>query len=89
VRSTAGDLAGVPAGGQDEEESDEAEELDPEGEVDGDDEAEADEEADDAEDFVAPDSWVLDLLSEDLASEEAVLAAGFSASIAFFLDSDG
>jgi hypothetical protein len=43
-----------------------------------------DEEADSAEDLGALDSWVL-----DLASEEAVLAAGFSASIAFFLDSDG
>jgi hypothetical protein len=43
----------------------------------------------DAEDFVAPESWVLDLASEDFGSDEAVLAAGFSASIAFFLDSDG
>jgi hypothetical protein len=45
---------------------------------------EDDESGEDAEDFVAPESWVL-----DLASEEAVLAAGFSASIAFFLDSEG
>jgi hypothetical protein len=58
-------------------------------ELDGDEDVDEDEAPDDAEDFVAPDSWVLDLLSEDLASEEAVLAAGFSASIAFFLDSDG
>jgi hypothetical protein len=48
------------------------------------DEVDAEDEDDSAEDLGALDSWVL-----DLASEEAVLAAGFSASIAFFLDSDG